>query len=485
MLSPATAATSINTMDTEKFIDVIRSIGSVVLPVAINGLQVATPFLGTLGESASAITGIALNALSKATESSSNTGTKSGLLTGISPIDLEGCAERAILAESALQTAFKIDSTTPLGQQVLKDMAEIYVSLVPLEALHSKVFFATAGPIIRIALNNSIKPTPTEANIRARKDLLNSTSAESFDNESYAAFASALLTPTVPVPGTEAFFDQIASTIQKGLNYAAPMLRPVAQQGLVAALSTLPDNGTESSTQILIPDAVMSAPLLQRALVAECALQVVQKIDVATLETLPLYDSQGDHLATENFFDDLKKTMQTIGEPILNVAPDVIKNVGPIALSLVAGPLTNNSAAGGGPNGVSPLQPGPLPKGDSPKPIPIGWLAGRAALKTHARSASGVISLAGLAGSTSPPAGSRMVSHTTLPVVRMKAPMMGVFGLAKGTVEDPKSALLQSENTSATSSWAEVPQYVETVDNFAELRENMDRPIFARAPWEN
>jgi hypothetical protein len=63
--------------------------------------------------------------------------------------------------------------------------------------------------------------------------------------------------------------------------------------------------------------------------------------------------------------------------------------------------------------------------------------------------------------------------------------MMGVFGLAKGTVEDPKSALLQSENTSATSSWAEVPQYVETVDNFAELRENMDRPIFARAPWEN
>lgn len=151
-------------MSTESFInDVMKSIGRVVLPIATTGLQVATPFLGPLGELASAIAGVALNALSKATESSFATGTKAGLLTGIAPVDLDGCAERVVLAESALQTAFKLDSTTPLGKRVLKDMAETYASLSPLQALHSRLFSATAGPALRIALNNSIKPAPTES----------------------------------------------------------------------------------------------------------------------------------------------------------------------------------------------------------------------------------------------------------------------------------------------------------------------------------
>jgi hypothetical protein len=208
----------------------------------------------------------------------------------------------------------------------------------------------------------------------------------------------------------------------------------------------------------------------------------VQKIDVATLQTLPLYDAQGNHLATENFFDDVKKTMQTIGESILDIAPDVIKNVGPTAINLIAGALKNKSDTAESSKEESLLQPNPTPSRDSPKPIPIGALARRsAAFRSHARGASGAISLAGLAGSPPAPAGSRMVSKTALSAFRINS----LSERAEGAAEDQRSTLSPQSETSSAMSKAGVPQYFETVGNAAGLRENLDRPVFIRAPWED
>jgi hypothetical protein len=91
----------------------------------------------------------------------------------------------------------------------------------------------------------------------------------------------------------------------------------------------------------------MSGPLFQRSLVAECALQAVQNVDVPTLQSLPLYDEEGNQ-STEGFFDSLKSTMQSIGSNILKVAPDVIKNVAPIAVNLLAGAIKPAAGTGTG-----------------------------------------------------------------------------------------------------------------------------------------
>lgn len=154
------------------------------------------------------------------------------------------------------------------------------------------------------------------------------------------------------------------------------------------------------------------------------------------------------------------------------------------------GALANKSAAGGGGKEGSLPQPSPLPSGGPSKPVSIGALAGgSAASTTPAPAAGAVVSLAGLAGSTPAnptpaPARPPVVSHTALSVIRMKTPMVGVSGPAEGAAEDQKSALPQSETTSATSSQAEVPQQLKTVENAAGWRENPDRPLFTKAPWK-
>jgi hypothetical protein len=193
--------------NTESFLDILKSIGKTVLPVVSTGIQIASPFLGPLGAPASAIAGVALGALSKATESSfnNNTGTFQSA-TPSSSAEMNGCAQRAVLAESTLQTALKLDSSSPQAQKILGDMAKTYDTLKPLQNLNLKLFPAIAGPALRIALNNSITPPPTstESSIQVRKPLPNANSVESsFGTAVNAAFAAALLAPTIQVTGQE------------------------------------------------------------------------------------------------------------------------------------------------------------------------------------------------------------------------------------------------------------------------------------------
>jgi hypothetical protein len=75
-----------------------------------------------------------------------------------------------------------------------------------------------------------------------------------------------------------------------------------------------------------------------------------------------------------------------------------------------------------------------------------------------------------------------MVSNVALSAIRIN----GLSQPAEGAAEDHKSTLSpQSETSSAMSCKAGVPQYFETVGNAAGLRENLDRPVFIRAPWED
>lgn len=429
-IGSSTTPTTTITGTTEGFLDVLKDIGKIALPIVSTGLQVASPFLGPLGPPAAAIGGVALGALGQACESAFNPSTES--FTTPSPPNadaLAGSAQRAIMAESALQATLKLDSSTPQGQQILSDMANTYSSLKPMEKLHTKLFPAIAGPAIRIALHDTLPAPATESSISVRKPLPGAAAVESsFGTAINPAFANALLQPTVLVAGQESFFDDLGSVISTGLKYAAPIIGAVA--GVESALKASPSSDTESALESTTPDSVISAPLFQRALVAECALQAVQKVDTPTLTSLPLYDEAGN-LETEGFFDFMKTTMQSIGTQVLAVAPDVIKNVGPIALNLVANAIQKKTGGGTG-TGTEGNLPSPSTGGLTVPPVSIAALADSRPGTPNPESAISVSALL--------PSVANMNRSATLPLVGSSTPLQSrndVLGTKSGLVFRP------------------------------------------------
>jgi hypothetical protein len=166
------------------------------------------------------------------------------------------------------------------------------------------------------------------------------------------------MAPAISVPDQEAFFNDLASNMQMGLAYKNLTSDPTAIQAVTSAAAATASS-TEASLQASTPDTVMSEPLFKRALVAECALQAVQKIDVPTLQNSTLYDEQANP-STEGFFDSLKTTMQGIGSSVVDIAGDVVQNVAPIALNLVAGAIAKQPVVTGGGGGGT--------EGDIPPP---------------------------------------------------------------------------------------------------------------------
>ncbi|KUJ06758.1 uncharacterized protein LY89DRAFT_678347 [Mollisia scopiformis] len=363
-----TGGSTTTTSGTEGFLDVLKDIVKVSLPVIDTGLRILFPSVGPLSPCAAAIGGVALGAICEACESAFNSSTRTFQPASAPTADsLNGCAQRAILAETALQAAFRLDSREPQGQQIITDMANIYATVQPLEDLNMKLFPAIAGPILRIALNDITATPPTQSATQVKVPLPGVAAVESsFSSTINTSFATQLLQPTIIVPGQESFFDNLSSVISTGLQYATPITTTLAQSAVKSALSASPESALEATAR----DNIVSLPLFRRAIVAECALQAVQKIDTTTLASLPLYDEQGNP-TTEGFFDTMTKAMQTIGQKVLDAAPDVIASVGPIVASLVASAIQKPS--GGGSRAASDL---PMTAGVvSVQPISIAALA--------------------------------------------------------------------------------------------------------------
>lgn len=302
--------------------------------IEINEVGALTSRFWCLGPPAAGIAGVALGALGKMCESAFDSQTQTlRMVPKVTPEQLEGIAQRAVLAEAALQTTLKLDHDSPEGKLILQAMKENYEVMKPQESLPSKLFPCIAVPALRIAMDPKI-PVRAEHVPDVRRALPNSTMAESsFNTSTEAAFARELLQPTIRLPGEEGFFDVLGPIIKGGLKFASPLLSQVAKQGIDLAVSSL--NKTESAFDNSTSDNIIAGPLFRRAVVAECALQAVQKIDPSRLKSLKLYDDHGNE-STEGFFDFMKKTMQVVGRKVIETAPDVIRNVGPVAVDLLA-----------------------------------------------------------------------------------------------------------------------------------------------------
>lgn len=330
------------------------------------GLQIDSPFLGPAGPSIAGIAGVALGAMSQMCESAFEPGTQTlHMIQKITPEQMDGCAQRAVLAEAALQAALKLDDSHPDAKEIMRSMEKSYASMTLQKSLPSKLFSCIAAPGLGIAMDQKvlIRPGTPQINQTPPQAALNAAEA-AFYNPTEAAFAQELLAATPRLPAEEGFFDTLGSTIKKGLMYATPFIKQTAKDGINAVLADW--ESTEAAINTTTSENILAERLFRRAIVAEYALQAVQKVEPSKLNDIKLIDVEGYEMS-EGFFDYMKTAIQTVGRQIIQTAPDVIRNVNPVALDLLANAIQNKAGAEGSfgppsPSGLSALSP-PLTPG--------------------------------------------------------------------------------------------------------------------------
>jgi hypothetical protein len=319
---------------TEGFMDLFHDIGRVVLPVASSALSAASPFLGPIGPIA-AIGGVALGAIGNMCESSFDASTGDIVPTTAPPRSFDGCAQRAVLCEAALQTVQKLNPDSDEAAKILSHMEATYRTLEPNLKLAPKLRYALAGPSLRMAIDDLTKPRSAESTIEVRRQLSGVNGAETFVDSDQKAFAEALISsPTVVLRDEEGFFDNLGSLIMKGATFATPLLKAGAKFGLSKLVEAVSGSAESAFDPLPTNNDPVAETLFKRAIMGEAALQAITKFPPKTLESLPLYD-RNDQLSSEGFFDSFKGIVQDIGRKVMATAPSVISAVAPIAMNLL------------------------------------------------------------------------------------------------------------------------------------------------------
>jgi hypothetical protein len=338
--------------DAEGFFDILSSIDDIVkkaAPAFSSILTTGSPFLGPIAGPITAATGVAIGVVGNLCESTMD----GSIPSAKKNLSFDGCAERAVLAEAALQTVLGIDKEDSISEQILKDMETTYRSLAPnMKKLAPKLLPVLMDPALRIAMDDLSKPKPNisvggaESFIpgppRPLKNAqITESTSESVDPEA-EAFMVGLLGPTKVVAGEEGFFDTLGSLIKTGMKYGKPLLREGVKLGFKKLEGVLADKDSGSAEAGWDGDANPNIDALyklsQRAVMGEAALQALMKVPRKQLESLSIVrDDGGIGAREEGFFDSMKTVMQGIGRQVVATAPSVIKAVTPVILNLLQG----------------------------------------------------------------------------------------------------------------------------------------------------
>ncbi|KAK3492025.1 uncharacterized protein B0T23DRAFT_132759 [Neurospora hispaniola] len=375
--------------EAEGFLDVLKDIGRVVAPIAQQGLSFASPFLGPLGGPVSAIGGIALGALSKVCE-------ESALDEDQAPsYKLEdGIAQRAVLAEAALQTVLRMERS-PANKRIMDNMQAKYkgsrFDSEKANKLGTKLVPLLSQAGLHLAINENLatgrkqvsgvkkvpKPTGPEAD-----------GLEAGDPQ-IAGFINAVTQTEVKqytsvgkIDDAESeFFDNLSAFIGKAFRASKPALIDGARAVLTTGQKQLDDYLSKKSAS---PETDLSAPpnptdknrpitdakaaglLAHRAVLAECALQAVLEAKNGDLQESVILGDSGS-AEPESFFDGLLKTVQMMGSAVVKVAPKVLDVALPILLDTVKGHARAESIFD------TPVVPPPAPRPNGVKAASGGF----------------------------------------------------------------------------------------------------------------
>ncbi|KLU86951.1 hypothetical protein MAPG_05958 [Magnaporthiopsis poae ATCC 64411] len=326
--------------DTEGFLDIIGGLIGTALPIA--GSVIGGPIGG-------AVAGVASSVI--------------GALTGAESMEDDGSVssaapDRAVLAEAALQTIMALNDG-PEVDRLLDHVREICKDGVPnLDGIASKLRPVLTKHVAQMAVqamnqNETVLHPPAEAAVDdpVRRPLKeNRTESELSSDYKGKDLYECLMTPTIPVPGEEAFLDHLGPLISKALRAAKPIASQVAKKAVekygpqVIAAITGTLGGAESSMddEDMLNDGAVHI-LLGRAYVADASLQALSSLSKSDLQKLKLSPEVArEHgLHEEGVIDFLKTAAQTLGPLALQTG----KAIAPIALDCFKNAIAGESAA--------------------------------------------------------------------------------------------------------------------------------------------
>lgn len=320
----------------------VKDIGAKILPDVI---KLGIPFLGPVGGPLAALAGTLLGWAGSLSESSFDPEDESAALP--SKINY---AERAVLAEAALQMALKLNLDQLSDLDLLEAIKDEYPSLqnnsgrVPPKLLGILLEPSTRIALDSILVKERIAAVKSEsAKTDERKGISvsgdNEESEISIDGQT-ETFLGNLIAPTFQCAGEESFIDYLGTLISKGLKIALPIIKSAAS-GLAAL-----NNITSTEAAIVESEQDQHLSLLsKRAILGEAVLQALIKVDSEKLKKIEIPNDDGKN---EAFFDSFKYVVQRIGRQVLGSAPDLIDLATPIIKELIRGHKAKSTTSSSG-----------------------------------------------------------------------------------------------------------------------------------------
>lgn len=356
-VSPEDPVGPVNPVEAEGFLDVLKDIGRVVTPIAQQGLSFASPFLGPLGGPVSAIGGIALGALSKVCEESALDAEK----TPSYKLE-DGIAQRAVLAEAALQAVLRMERS-PANQRIMNKMQTKYkdsgFDSEKANKLGTKLVPLMSQAGLHLAINENlatgrkqvsgVKKVPRPQGREAGGIVTGNPRIDGFIDAVTQTEVKQYTSVGKANDAESKFFDNLGAFIGQAFQASKPALIDGARAALSTGQKQLDDylskkpqnpetdlpvrpNPTDKNRQIT--DSRAAGLLAHRAVLAECALQAVLEADNGDLQESVILGDSGS-AEPESFFDGLLKTVQMMGSAVVKVAPKVLDVALPILLDTV------------------------------------------------------------------------------------------------------------------------------------------------------
>ena len=337
---------SFQSNEVEGFWDVlglVAKIGSAALPIASSLL--GGPLGGAIGTAAGAILSSVAGAEIIATSSNKPEGQVNGESLA------HGAAERAVLAEAALQTILSLEPSSEL-EQILDHMKSNWESNAPNVNATASHF---QPQLMECALDVMVKKwdnlaahgkNPTEATlVLERRSLsgIDKTEASTGRNKQGGDFVEGLLAPSLPVDGEEEMFDALGPFLRKAVSYGTPIVSKAAKAALNEYGSKL-INKLADSDQNTNPESLTTTNgahdhaarvVFKRALMADAALQALMSRPCADLKILKPKDSSLDSNQQEGIFDLIKTAVQKIAPSVLDTANSAAKKLFPAGFNAV------------------------------------------------------------------------------------------------------------------------------------------------------
>lgn len=272
-----------------------------------------------------------------------------------------GAAERAVLAEAALQTVLSLDRGE-VSQALASNMVDSFKRTAPkLDDLVTCFRPVLSQHAIAIALQGMNRTAGLSAGAaessgapRERVPMRVYEIPESaFDGEGGDLLLS-LMAPTMPVAGEEDWLSGLASIISTGSRFIVPIAGSQGSQyapriigGIVREMKAGAE-GAETPDAMLLTDETTRF-LFKRALLADAALTALQRLDKGKLRQLRLRGEIADEHSLDNeaggWGDLFKGVIQTVTPIALDGAKKALASLAPKVINVALGGRSEGATA--------------------------------------------------------------------------------------------------------------------------------------------